>query len=393
MIFDRAGEMGEIRGLLDGDAAPSAVVDLVLRKAALIGASDVHVEPTGSGVEVRFRLDGVLRTVATAPPGWDRTLVARLKVLAGLATYRTDIPQDGRIPGDGLPVDGDLRLSTYPTVRGEKAVVRLLAPRSRALRLAELGLSDRSLGVLEAGLAGREGLVALTGPAGSGKTTTLYAAVRHIHETDHVPRQIVTVEDPVESLLDGITQTETNPPAGLSFASCLRSILRQDPEVILVGEVRDRETAALAFESALSGHLVLTTVHAGTAPAVFGRLLEMGIEPSTLTSVLRAAMAVRLVRRSCPDCGTSIEGRWSAPGCEACFGTGFRGRHPLDEVLTLTPALRAAVLERADAVRLRLLATEAGFVSLAVRGRELVERGLTTREEVARVLAGSDSAL
>ncbi len=399
-----AGDIaGRIAQLASTDKAPSAIVFALRREAVRARASDVHFEPVDSGLDIRFRLDGVLVSVAAVPPELASPVVARLKVLAGLATYRTEVPQDGRIAGEALSspegkVPGgpdrtwhaDLRLSTYPTVRGEKAVVRLFTARAEDFRLETLGLGENVRAALELALTSREGLVVLTGPAGSGKTTTLYAAIQHVRDAAGAQRHIVTIEDPAECLLPGITQTETNPPAGLTFANCLRSMLRQDPEVIMVGEVRDAETASLALEAALTGHLVLTTLHAGTSGGIFARLLDMGIEPHFITSVVRAAVAQRLVRRLCPECRRRGEGNdaWEAPGCDSCLGTGFRGRLPLAEVLTLTPELRKAVLARSDLSDIDRAARASGVVPLATRGEELIAEGETTEGEVARVLAG-----
>jgi len=397
-----SGELSErLEVLASAGAPPSEIVDAALRGAADARASDVHFEPVESGIEVRLRLDGVLQPAATIPGELAAPVIARLKVLAGLATYRTDVPQDGRISLEGLGGGADLRLSTYPTVRGEKAVVRLFAARAEEFRLRGLGLGDEVAGVLETALASREGLVVLTGPAGSGKTTTIYASVQHVRDSSRSGRaggsgrHIVTIEDPVECLLPGVTQTQTNPPAGLTFANCLGSILRQDPEVIVIGEVRDAATAELALQAALTGHLVVTTVHAGTAPGVFSRLVEMGIEPYLVTSVVRAALAQRLVRRLCPACRVREEagnaesgGDWTAPGCDACLGTGFRGRVPVAEVLTLSPGLRAAVLARADIGGLERAARDSGMRTLADAGEALVRSGVTSRDELGRVLAG-----
>jgi type II secretory ATPase GspE/PulE/Tfp pilus assembly ATPase PilB-like protein len=365
-----------IEELLAAGAQPSGLVDAVLEFALEAGASDAHFEPLDAGLAVRLRLDGVLAEAGRFPGELAGPLIARLKVLAGLATYRTDVPQDGRIPREG----SDLRLSTYPTVRGEKAVVRLFARRAEDFRLELLGLPDGVLAALRTALAAREGLILFTGPAGSGKTTTIYAALQHLRDAAGATRQIVSIEDPVECLLPGVTQTEVNPPAGLTFANCLRSVLRQDPEVIAVGEVRDRETAELAAEAALTGHLVIATLHAGTAPGVFARLVEMGLEPATVTSVVRLAVAQRLVRRTCAGCA----GR----GCPECAGSGHRGRLPIAEALPLAPEVRRAVLERVDLAGLRAAAASAGMVGLGRSGAALVESGATSLPEVERVLAG-----
>jgi type II secretory ATPase GspE/PulE/Tfp pilus assembly ATPase PilB-like protein len=361
----------------------------VLTAAVETRASDVHFEPTGNGLEVRFRLDGVLQEVASAPVERAAPLVARLKVLAGLATYRTDTPQDGRIPGNGFSSNADLRLSTYPTVRGEKAVVRLFTARAEDFRLASLGLGDEVTSEFQKALRSREGLLVLTGPAGSGKTTTLYAAIQHVRDDGHNRRHVVTIEDPAECLLPGITQTQTNPPAGLTFANCLRSILRQDPEVIMVGEARDSETASLAVEAALTGHLVLTTLHAGTAAGVYARLLEIGIEPHLVASVVRASIAQRLVRRFCPQCRTQGTEGWAPTGCDKCLQTGYRGRIPLAEILTPSPELRKVVLARPDLDEIERAARASGMRPLSSRASELVRAGDTSQLEVDRVLAGS----
>ncbi|MHC4916660.1 MAG: GspE/PulE family protein [Planctomycetota bacterium] len=379
--MDPAGELRTtVDGLVAGGAQPSEVVKAVLDAALEAGASDVHFEPLGDGLAVRLRLDGVLQDAAALPAELSAPVVARLKVLAGLATYRTEVPQDGRVSREG----SDLRLSTYPTVRGEKAVVRLFARSAEEFRLDALSLPAEVLGALQMALSAREGLILFTGPAGSGKTTTIYAALQHLRGVERVPRQIVSIEDPVECLLPGVTQTEVNPPAGLTFANCLRSVLRQDPEVIAVGEIRDRETADLAVEAALTGHLVITTLHAGTAAGVFARLVEMGLEPSAVTSVARLAVAQRLVRRLCVEC--------AGKGCQACSGEGLKGRLPVAEALSLTAEVRAAVLRRADLAAVRYAALEGGLIPLAERGRRMVDAGLTLRSEVERVLSGLEDA-
>ena len=383
--MNSAGDLRKsIAKLVASKASPSRIVEAVLEAALAARASDVHFEPLDDGLGVRLRLDGVLQDAAALPAELAAPVVARLKVLGRLATYRTDVPQDGRISGEG----GDLRLSTYPTVRGEKAVVRLFAHRPEDFRLDDLDLGEEVTATLRGALAAREGLIALTGPAGSGKTTTIYAALAHLGKSESAPRQIVTVEDPVECLLPGVTQTEINPAADLTFSTCLRSVLRQDPEVIMVGEVRDAETAELAVGAALTGHLVITTLHAGTAPGVLARLPEMGVEPHLVAGVVRLAVAQRLVRRMCPDCRSQGGEGWSAPGCEACLGTGFRGRLPVAEALSVTPAARVAVLARADLASLRKAAAQSGMISMVERGGHLVAEGLTSPGELARVLAG-----
>jgi len=370
------------------DGTPTEIVDMVIARACALGVSDIHFEPTRSGLDVRFRLDGVLKTLGHVARERSANTVSRLKVLAGLATYRTDVPQDGRFTVGEAAGGVDARLSTYPTVRGEKAVVRLFGARPKDYTLDRLGFPSDVTTALRASLALREGMIVLTGPAGSGKSTTLYACVQHARDEAGGGRSIVTIEDPAECLIPGVTQTEINPPAGLTFATCLRSMLRQDPEVIMVGEVRDRETAALALEAALTGHLVLTTLHAGTTWGVFVRLLEMGIEAHLITSAVKMTVAQRLVRRLCPDCKVEADGGWSAPGCEACLGTGYRGRVVIASTLAPTTEVRGAILARADAHTLEECAFAAGAVPLAARADDVVRDGVTSRDEVRRALAG-----
>jgi type II secretory ATPase GspE/PulE/Tfp pilus assembly ATPase PilB-like protein len=334
------------------------------------------LEPVDGGLSLRLRTDGVLREVATLPREVAPAVIARLKVLASLPTYVTELPQDGRIPRPGA----DLRLSTYPTVRGEKAAVRFFARSAADFRLDALGLPPDAREALHRALAAREGLVILTGPAGSGKTTTIYAALQHLRDAEETPRQIVTIEDPVECLLPGVTQTEVNPAAGLTLDNCLRSVLRQDPEVIMVGEVRDRVTATLAAGSALTGHLVITTLHAGTAPGIFSRLLDMGLEGKEVTSTLRLAMAQRLLRRACGAC----RGR----GCGECGSTGHRGRLPVVEFIESGEAIRTAVLGGGDLPSIRAAALSSGMIPLRRRAEELLKSGLVSADEVRRSLAG-----
>lgn len=363
----------------DPEHPTGAAVDALLARAWAWGASDVHVSPSADAFVVRFRLDGVLEEVARLPRERLPLLVQRIKVLAGLLTYRTDCAQDGRVTADPVAGRGELRVSVVPTLHGEKAVLRLMGDASGAPRDMEgLGWSDDARAALEAAIAGRHGLVVFSGPAGSGKTTAIYAALRALAAQG---RACASIEEPVEAALDGVDQTPVDRGAGLSFATALRAILRHDPEVIFVGEVRDRETAAIAAEAGLTGHLVLTTVHAGGAAEAVARLLDLGVEPFALASSLRRVFAQRLVRRRCPSC---------AAGCAACRGTGFLGRAPLVEHLALDPTLRDGVLARSSAADLEARAVRAGLVSLAERGRAAVAAGLTTEAELRRVL-GADA--
>jgi len=341
--------------------AQTDAVDLVRRLLAAArarGASDLHLDPFEGGLEVRARVDGILEVLDFVPVGLAPRVLGRLKALAELLAYRADLPQEGRIPAERSGVDAEVRVATYPSLFGERAALRFDA-RDHRDELADLGLAGDVFAAVAAAVTQPDGVVLLTGPSGSGKTTTLYACLRHL-AAERPRRGIVTVEDPIERRVAGVTQTEVNPAAGLTFPRALRSLLRQDPDAILVGEIRDPETAAIALEAGLTGHLVLSTVHAGTAPEVFARLLDMGVEPFVLTTVVRGVLAQRLLRR--------------ADGS---------GRLPVTQWVGMNPALRAAVKERGDG---DALAAAADVPSLRHRAEALVARGLVTTEEVRRVL-------
>lgn len=344
------------------------VVERLLVRARSHGASDLHLDPSEEGVVVTLRRDGVLHSVETLPQALGPHVVGRFKALADLLAYRTDVPQEGRIPADRSGIDMEVRVGTYPTLLGERVAARLDAPEGRPRGLAALGLPPAALRELGAALAQPEGVILLTGPSGSGKTTTLYSCLHEL-VAQEPRRSLVTIEDPVERRVSGVTQTEVNPAAGLTFARALRSLLRQDPDVILVGEIRDRETAAIALEAGLTGHLVLSTVHAGTAPQVFARLLEMGIEPFVATTAVRGVLAQRLMRRACSD-----------------DPSGYAGRVLAAEWITMERSLRHAILLRADGEELTEAACAAGGRTLREEARALAARGVTTQEEVDRVL-------
>jgi type II secretory ATPase GspE/PulE/Tfp pilus assembly ATPase PilB-like protein len=361
-----------------GPERASRLVDLILHDAVRRAASDVHLEPTHSAVEVRYRLDGVLHRVALLDRDLAPNLVARLKVLAELLTYRIDVPQEGSIREAAGGYGVEMRVSTFPTIHGEKVVVRLFDASGRLLDLEELGLAPELLGALTNLLRERTGAVLLTGPSGSGKTTTIYACLRHLVRAGG--RHVVTIEDPVEQVLEGVSQSQARPGTEFDFARGLRSLVRQDPEVILIGEVRDAETAGIAVEAALTGHLVFSTVHAGSACGVIGRLLDMGVEPYLLTSGLRAVLNQRLVRRRCPDCPAG------AAGCGRCAATGYRGRLLLAELLTLDAPLRQAILARSDTATLEAVANRPRRQTLWQAAERAVAAGLTTLPEIERVL-------
>ncbi len=363
-----------------------ALVDLILAAAVARGASDVHFEPTDHSLDVRFRLDGVLQPVAILTRDLAVNVVARLKVLAELLTYRRDVPQEGRLTNGLVRFGADMRVSTFPTIHGEKAAVRIFGAGVGVLDLEQLGLPDSLLVQLRTLFLERNGAIFLTGPSGSGKTTTLYACLRHLHVESRGGRHIVTIEDPVEQVLEGVTQSQARPGGEFDFARGLRSLLRQDPEIIMVGEVRDSETAHIAIEAALTGHLVLSTLHAGSACGVISRLVEMGIETYLLTSGLKGILNQRLVRRMCTACRRQAGADWEAPGCEHCYGAGFRDRVLLAELVTLDAPLRQAILGRADTAELERAALQSGRPTIWTTAEQALADGLTTRAEITRVL-------
>lgn len=382
--MDRNGR-SDLQSRLDDVSVPKAeragkLIDLILAEAESRGASDVHFEPTAKAVEVRFRMDGVLQPMAALNAELAPNIVARLKVLAELLTYRIDIPQEGSIRKESGRNGAEMRVSTFPTIHGEKVVVRLFDATGQVLDLNQLGFPAALLEELRRLLDERSGAMLLTGPSGSGKTTTIYACLRHLVRSGAIGRHIVTIEDPVEQVIDGVSQSQVRPGTEFDFARGLRSLLRQDPEVIMIGEVRDRETAAIAIEAALTGHLVISTLHAGSACGVVGRLLEMGIEPYLLTSSLKGILNQRLVRRLCPDCWTSAAKE--GPGCDQCAGTGFRGRILLAELLTLDERLRQAILARSDTAGLECAANRPGRQTIWAAA----EQAPTTMAEIERVL-------
>ncbi len=384
-----------LRGLAPREATyATAFVDALLTAACARAASDVHLTPSAEGLDIRWRVDGVLEKLGGFPLGEATDVVARLKVMADLLTYRQETPQEGRLRFDNARVE--MRLSTFPTLHGERAVVRLFPKASELTRVAELKLSSDLETQLLRSLHETSGAIIVTGPAGSGKTTTVYAALREIMAQSAL-RSVVTLEDPIEAELSGAAQAAIQPAAGFDFAMALRSLMRQDPEVIMVGEVRDRETAMAAFQAALTGHLVLTTFHAGSACSAISRLQDMGIEPYLLRSGVQALLGQRLVRHLC-ECavessdplnrlGLPVESCRLPHGCPACAQSGYRGRMVLAEMLpTLIGPLGAAVLAHADARDLQCLAVKAGMQTLLDRACHAVALGLTSPHEVRRVL-------
>ena len=389
--------------LLDSadDAPAIRLINGLIAEGLRQGVSDIHIEPYETALVVRMRVDGVLAEKLRMPPHVAPVLVSRIKVMARLDIAERRVPQDGRI---GLSLGGklvDVRVSTLPSRAGERVVMRLLDKDNAGLDLTHLGLAKGAEAVLQRALAEPNGIVLVTGPTGSGKTTTLYAALRQLNDG---ARNILTVEDPVEYAVDGIGQTQVNPKVGLSFAAGLRAILRQDPDVVMVGEIRDRETAEIAVQASLTGHLVLSTVHTNDAPGALTRMRDMGVEPFLLASTLRAVIAQRLVRRLCAKCGGRkviepalasmlgiAEGTevGAATGCAACGQGGYDGRIGVFEALRVDDTVRRMIHEGADESAMAAHAFR-DSPSLTQAARDLVLAGKTTPEEAARVARRED---
>ncbi|GIW86584.1 MAG: hypothetical protein KatS3mg108_0908 [Isosphaeraceae bacterium] len=372
------------------------LVRVILEGARAVRASDVHLNPGPERLEILYRVDGVLHVAGELPAAVAAAVVARLKVLAGLLTYRTEEPQEGRLPGG--PDQPEARLSTMPTLHGERAVIRRFAEPARLRRLEELGLGAELLAECRGLLARRSGLVVVAGPAGSGKTTTLYAMLRELAAGPE-RRSLVSLEDPIEVAVAGVSQTQVRPGSGLDLASAIRAVLRQDPEVIAVGEMRDPATAEAAFQAALTGHLVLTTFHAGSAADVVGRCLDLGVEPYILRSTLVGVLAQRLVRRLCrcaqevtsaeERLGLAVRRAWRALGCEQCAGTGYRGLMLLAELMRPGEGeLARSILRRVEVGEIEARAVAAGMVTRRQRGLEAVEAGWTSPAEFLRAFGG-----
>ena len=384
------------------DQAPTVrLVNQILSDAVRMGASDVHIEQQADGVWVRHRVDGVLRDITRVHKGAAPALVSRLKIVASMDIAERRLPQDGRMKIDADGVRVDARVSTLPSVHGEKVVIRMLPDADSITSLDGLGMEPEQLATLVAAGRAAQGLVLITGPTGSGKTNTLYSLLQHVSNRE---KNVVTLEDPVEIQLPGLTQVQINERAGLTFARGLRSILRQDPDVVLVGEVRDRETAALALEASLTGHLVLTTLHTNNAASAVARLVEMGAEPYLVASALSLVVAQRLARRPCDSCATpyvppaelldslgisreALDGATPRRGfgCNSCNGSGYRGRVGLFEILPATPEIKHTLLRSPTEVAIADVAAAQGMVPLRTIGLTKAWRGETTFEEVLRV--------
>lgn len=387
------------------------VVSLILQTARSARASDIHLIPQPSVLLMQWRIDGVLQTVSAFDRELANRIVARLKVISGLLTYRTDLPQEGRVAREYS--EDEVRVTTFPSMYGEKAAIRLFAASDQLQRISQLGLQNDVEDRLRRELHATAGVILLTGPSGSGKTTTAYACLRDILEASAGTRCLMTLEDPIEVAIDGVTQSQVRPTAGFDLTTGVRSLMRQDPDVILVGEIRDPATAEATFQAALTGHLVITTFHAGSAVEAVARLQEMQLEPYLIRSALKLVVCQRLLRRRCPACQSAkgasvslsggIEKTTNLPGkngpvgtpsapCSTCGSSGYFGRLVLAELLDPdVPEIARALLKQTDSRDLATLAESTGMKTLRHVAAEAVAGGLTTPEEVLRVLGSGIS--
>jgi len=401
--YDLSGESGDsgrdLLGWSHEDAPIVRLVNKTLHQAISQGASDIHFEAQDRKFVIRYRMDGELKTVRTLDPAVHPTILARIKVMGEMDVAESRVPQDGRFQVRVGNKDIDLRVSTSPTLRGEKAVLRILDRSKNVLSLPELGMDQDDIDLFRQVTSSPYGIVLVTGPTGSGKTTTLYSGLSElVQET----LNIMTVEDPVEYHLSGVNQVQVNRAAGVTFAGAVRGFLRQDPDIILVGEIRDFETASAAVQASLTGHLVLATLHTNDAPTAVTRLLEMGIEPFLLGSSMLMVMGQRLVRINCLSCSreepissatlaileeeqTDLTVQIRGEGCDKCMQSGYKGRRGIFEFMPVTEELRSLIVKKASADEIRKFMQGAGRKSMFQHGLEMVARGRTTLEEVLRV--------
>ncbi len=382
-----------------GESPVIRYVNYLIFNAVKEGASDIHIEPQEKKLKVRYRIDGVLFEMMNPPHHMHAAIISRLKIMSNLDISERRLPQDGRIRAMVHGRKLDLRLSTLPTAHGEKAVMRILDTRSIQVKLDELGMDGDSLLMWKHQIDQPHGIILVTGPTGSGKTTTLYASLAQM---DMQKLNISTVEDPVEYHLNGITQVQTHEKIGMNFSAALRSLLRQDPDVIMVGEIRDAETARIAIQASLTGHLVLSTLHTNDAPSSITRLINIGVEPYLIGAAVNATLAQRLVRRICPNCkkqiappehlkehlemhGIPADQVWVGAGCDRCRNTGYAGRLGLYELLILDDMMRDKIASNPNVTELRRLCVERGMVTLREDGFRKVAQGMTTVDEVLRV--------
>ncbi|NUM56292.1 MAG: type II/IV secretion system protein [Candidatus Hydrogenedentes bacterium] len=393
-----------LAAMLDSSEETGAVdaVDAALASAVELRATDVYFEPWDDCTAMRFRIDGILHDVARVPKVHHARIVARIKIVARMVTYHKDTPQDGRIDADATRCGRVIRVSAFPTVNGERIVLRIMDGGGALLDLDALGFDTALVRELRALIERPHGAIFLTGPSSSGKTTTIYALLHEILARRSPAPHVVTIEDPVERRIPRVSQTEIAPHHGLTFAAALRSLLRQDPEVIMVGEVRDAETAQTAIQAGLTGHLVVSTIHSGTSAGVFARLLDMGVEPYLAASSVSGVLAQRLVRMVCPNCAEPYEPEpglvaaygladFAGPfrrgrGCDACQGIGYKGRTAVGELLRVDEPFAERVLARVRTSELHDAALASGMRPLAHAAAQCVRDGVTTLEELKRVL-------
>jgi type IV pilus assembly protein PilB len=385
-----------------GEEAPIIkIVNYLILQAVQAKASDIHIEPEEKFLNVRYRVDGLLHRQPPLPRDLASAIISRFKIMSGLDISEKRVPQDGRILMKFGAKDIDFRVSTCPTLHGENVVLRILDKGGLVLGLETLGFPERELKLFQELIRSPYGIILVTGPTGSGKTTTLYSALQILNKEDV---NIMTVEDPVEYQFPGIRQVHVNVKAGLTFASALRSFLRQDPNIIMLGEIRDRETAEIAVQAALTGHLVLSTLHTNDSPSAFSRLIDMGVEPFLVSSSLLGVLAQRLIRKVCEKCKVSFSPTEESlrnlgledkigkdikfargGGCKLCNSSGYKGRLGIYELLRVTPAIQELVLKRSSADDIRALAIKEGLAPLRAGALEKLMLGLTTPEEVMRV--------
>ncbi|CAA9892173.1 Type II secretion system protein E [Candidatus Methylobacter favarea] len=403
MEMDEIGEedLAHLKDLAS-EAPVIKMVNLIMQRAIETKASDIHIEPFEQSLKVRLRVDGVLKDIGAPPVKSTAAVISRIKIMAKLNIAERRLPQDGRIKVQMLGKELDLRVSTIPTMYGESVVIRLLDKENTVLDFAALGFSGKHLQQFIDVLAQPHGIILITGPTGSGKSTTMYAALKQLNTSE---RKIITVEDPVEYQMEGVNQIQAKPQIGLTFASALRSIVRQDPDVIMIGEMRDLETAKIAVQSALTGHLVLSTLHTNDAAGGITRLLDMGLEEYLLSSTVNGILAQRLVRKLCPECkeayappaelvkemklksfaGDGDIFLYKPRGCPACSGLGYRGRMAIIEFLPMTDSIRKLIMAHEEAGNILKLAITEGMSTMYDNGLVKVAQGITTLEEVLRV--------
>lgn len=377
-------DVSQLRDLAS-EAPTIRTVNTILQEAMQMNASDIHFEPGLNGLRVRYRVDGVLRLGSDKPLQNAAAICSRIKIMAKLDIAERRLPQDGRIQIKVTGKELDIRVSTIPTLFGENIVIRILDKSNVILDFDHLGFNETTLKQFKKILTAHDGIFLVTGPTGCGKTTTLYTALNQINT---IESKLITVEDPVEYQLEGVSQIPVQPKIGLTFDKILRSILRQDPDIIMIGEMRDKETAQIAVQAALTGHMVLSTLHTNDAVTGITRMLDMGVEDYLVASTLNGVLAQRLLRRLCKHCKTAVSSKkdeYTAVGCEECGATGYKGRIAITEFLIVNDELRELILTKTDRSRLKAVAIKSGMLTLYDSGMKLVKKGITSRVEVLKV--------